>query len=108
MTDDLHEKALVWLAVVDLDLQIYKASIYKQRWLSPGGLDHALLALDEAHQIAESVAWPLTTADHAEVFIKLLVRYTETLNAHDHTTASAQQTALFKALSDLRNSVRRL
>jgi hypothetical protein len=108
VTDDPNEKVLAWLAVVDLDLQIYKASIYKLRWLSPGGLDQALLALDEARRIVQSVAWPLTTAEHAEVFTKLLTRYTETLKAHDHTTASAQQTALSKALSELRNSVRLL
>lgn len=36
VTVDTSRKALLWAAVTDLDVQIYKASVYKLRWDSPG------------------------------------------------------------------------
>ena len=47
MTIGDGKKALLWAAVADIDLQIYKATVYKLRWDSPGvGLDMALPALE--------------------------------------------------------------
>lgn len=49
-------RALLWAAVADLDLQIYKATVYKLRWDSPGvGLDMALPAPEEARLTLQEV-----------------------------------------------------
>ena len=109
MTQDANPKEFLWAAVVDLDLQIYKASIYKKRWLTPGGLDHALPALEQARLTVEQmVDWPAEIAGQVDDFKKVLSDYTATLEARDHTTASAQQTALFQALERVREAVRGL
>ena len=110
MTIETNTKALLWAAVTDLDLQVYKASVYKLRWDSPGvGLDQALPALEEARLTLESVAsWPDAASDAAERFGAALSAYTGSLEARDHTTASGQQTALFNALAGLRAAVREL
>jgi hypothetical protein len=107
---DHMTKALLWAAVTDLDLQVYKASVYKLRWDSPGvGLDLALPCLYEARLTLDDVAeWPEAISEAAARFRSALAAYTESLQTRDHTTASAQQTALFLALSGLRAALRKL
>lgn len=110
MTIGEGKKALLWAAVTDLDLQIYKASVYKLRWESPGvGLDMALPALEEARLTLEEVAeWPEGVSGEVAYFRFALSEYTHSLEIRDHTTASGQQTALFIALAALRSAVRDL
>lgn len=110
MTVDTSRKALLWAAVTDLDVQIYKASVYKLRWDSPGvGLDQALPALEEARLTLEYASdWPEQAAPAVERFRAALAAYTHSLEGRDHTSASAQQTALFLALAGLRAAVRDL
>ena len=110
MTIETNTKALLWAAVTDLDLQIYKASVYKLRWDSPGvGLDQALPNLQEARLTLETVTnWPDGVSDAVERFRTALAAFTVSLEARDHTTASGQQTALFNALVGLRAAVREL
>ena len=110
VTVDTNTKALLWAAMTDLDLQIYKASVYKLRWDSPGvGLDQALPALEQARLTLEDVAtWPDEASEAVERFRAALADYTSSLDARDHTTASGQQTTLFNALAGLRAAVRDL
>jgi len=110
VTLDTNTKALLWSAVTDLDLQLYKASVYKLRWDSPGvGLDMGLPALEEARLTLEDVAeWPDAAGEPVDRFRQALARYTASLEARDHTTASGQQTTLFNALAALRAAIRDL
>ena len=103
-------KALLWAAVTDIDLQIYKATVYKLRWDSPGvGLDMALPALEEARMTLEELTeWPDAVASEVEGLRSALSAYTRSLEIRDHTTASGQQTALFMSLAELRAVLRDL
>ena len=56
-TDQLTQTRL-WIAVVNIDLQLYKASIYKLRWGTPGGIDTAIPCYDEALQTLAETEWP--------------------------------------------------
>ena len=107
MTIGKGYKALLWAAVTDIDLQIYKASVYKLRWDSPGvGLDMALPALEEARLTLEEVTeWPDPVSGEVQYLRFALSEYTHSLKIRDHTTASGQQTALFLALAGLRGAV---
>lgn len=107
MADD---KALLWAAVTDIDLQIYKASIYKLRWDTPGaGLDLGLPALAQAQStLHELVEWPEEISDAVEEVKERLDSYVRTLEARDHTTASGQQTHLFEAIARLRDQIRKI
>lgn len=110
MTIGEGRKALLWAVVTDLDLQIYKATVYKLRWDSPGvGLDMALPALEEARLTLEEVAeWPGVLSGEVAYFRFALSEYTHSLKIRDHTTASGQQTALLMALAKLRAALRAL
>ena len=110
MTIGEGRKALLWAVVTDLDLQIYKATVYKLRWDSPGvGLDMALPALEEARLSLEEVGdWPEALSGEVGYFRFALSEYTNSLDIRDHTTASGQQTALLMALAKLRAAVRTL
>ena len=110
MTIGEGAKALLWAAVTDIDLQVYKASVYKLRWDSPGvGLDLALPALDEARMTLDDVtAWPDAVSDEVDRLRSTLAAYTHSLQIRDHTTASGQQTAVFLALARLRSALRGL
>jgi hypothetical protein len=53
----LHNR--LWSAVLDIDLQLYKGSVYKLRWGSPGvGLDVAVPCYQEAQRTAELTTSP--------------------------------------------------
>jgi hypothetical protein len=108
--DDGDDKALLRAAITDVDLQVYKASVYKLRWGSPGvGLDMAVPALEQARlTLTELVVWPPQVGAAVDDLRDLLVSYIATLEARDHTTASAQQTQLFAAVERVRNQLRKL
>ena len=48
----------LWISILDLDLQLYKGSIYKLRWGTPGGLDMALPCYDRAIRTLDDTTWP--------------------------------------------------
>lgn len=108
MTIGDGKKGLLWAAVTDIDLQVYKATVYKLRWDSPGvGLDMALPALEEARLTLEEVAeWPDAVSGEVAHLRFALSEYTNSLEIRDHTTASGQQTALLMALAGLRAALR--
>ena len=110
MTIGDGKKGLLWAAVADIDLQVYKATVYKLRWDSPGvGLDMALPALEEARLTLEEVTeWPDAVSGEVAHLRFALSEYTHSLEIRDHTTASGQQTALLQALAGLRAALRGL
>jgi hypothetical protein len=101
------QKNALWIAVVNIDLQLYKASIYKLRWGTPGGIDVALPCYDEALTILGETTWPdgRLGAD-ATALAGRIRKFKETLIARDVTTASADLTRLMYAFEDLRAGVR--
>jgi hypothetical protein len=96
----------LWIAVINLDLQLYKASIYKQRWGTPGGLDQAMPCYDEALRVIDGTSWPEGIQGKAQVLRRRLEKFKVTLGAKDVTTASAEQTRLMYAFEDVREAVR--
>ena len=107
--DDCN-KALLWAAITDIDLQVYKASVYKLRWDTPGsGLDLGLPALEEARAtLLEVGEWPVELQESVAVLQKVLDEYIKLLEARDHTSASAQQTRLMISINNLRAELRDL
>ena len=100
------QKNTLWIAVVNIDLQLYKASIYKLRWGTPGGIDVALPCYDEALQVLAENDWPGKLADHARSLAGRIQKFKATLQAKDVTTASSDLTRLMYAFEDLRAGVR--
>jgi hypothetical protein len=95
-----------WMAVLALDLQLYKASIYKLRWGTPGGLDQALPCYDEALRVLDGTDWPSELGGAAGELKEKVVAYRATLADRDVTTASAQQSRMMLAFEALRDQVR--
>lgn len=100
------KKNTLWIAVVNIDLQLYKASIYKLRWGTPGGIDVALPCYDEALQVLAETDWPGKIADDARVLAARIHKFKATLEARDVTTASSDLTRLMYAFEDVRAGVR--
>jgi hypothetical protein len=96
----------LWLSIVNIDLQLYKASIYKQRWGTPGGIDQALPCYDEALTTLGETAWPESLRGEADDLARRIASFKETLNARDVTIASAAQTKMMVSFEDLRDGVR--
>jgi hypothetical protein len=96
----------LWIAVINIDLQLYKASIYKLRWGTPGGIDQALPCYDEALRVLAGNDWPDQIADQAGLLAKRIEKFKSTLAAKDITSASAEQTRMMYAFEDVRESVR--
>ena len=97
----------LWIAVVNIDLQLYKASIYKLRWGTPGsGIDMANPCYDEALQTLAETPWPGKLAGLATALAGRIRKFKETLEARDVTQASSDVTRLNYAFEDLRAGVR--
>jgi hypothetical protein len=95
------------IAVVNIDLQLYKGSVYKLRWGSPGvGLDMAVPCYREAKRTAEETGWPAELGDGARDLAERIGRYIETLEAKDVTSASGQHSQLMASFERLRDQVR--
>jgi hypothetical protein len=105
-TDEQLTSTRLWLAVINLDLQLYKASIYKQRWGTPGGIDQAQPCYDEALTTLRETAWPDSLRDQADDLARRIAAFKETLDARDVTIASAAQTKMMASFEDLRAGVR--
>ena len=105
-TEDQLTSTRLWLAVVNIDLQLYKASIYKQRWGTPGGIDQALPCYDEALTTLGETPWPESLRDQADDLGRRVASFKETLNARDVTIASAAQTKMMVSFENLREGVR--
>jgi hypothetical protein len=97
----------LWIAVLDLDLQLYKGSIYKLRWGTPGGLDMALPCYERAIGTLDAAAWPDDLRDTAADLRERVAAYKRTLEQRDVTTASAQHSRMMSAFDALRDQVRR-
>lgn len=96
----------LWAAIINIDLQLYKASVYKLRWGSPGGLDHALPAYAEATRTIDSVDWPDGLRDRAKELGERISAHMTTLEQQDVTSASAQHSQLIRVFDELRERVR--
>jgi hypothetical protein len=95
------------IAVVNIDLQLYKGSVYKLRWGSPGvGLDMAIPCYREAKRTAEEVGWPDELSEGAKDLAERIGRYIDTLEARDVTSASGQHSQLMASFERLRDQVR--
>ena len=92
--------------VLDLDLQLYKGSIYKLRWGTPGGLDMALPCYDRAITTLDETEWPDALRDGAVDLRERVAAYRRTLEQKDVTTASAQHSRMMVAFDLLRDQVR--
>jgi hypothetical protein len=94
-------------AVVDIDLQLYKGSVYKLRWGSPGvGLDMAIPCYQLALRTAEETRWPAELRPAARDLAERIGRYIATLEARDATSASGQHSQLMASLGRLREQAR--
>ena len=97
----------LWTAVLNIDLQLYKGSVYKLRWGSPGvGLDLGIPCYQEARRTAEETDWPGELAAAAGDLAERIARYVVTLEARDVTTASGQHSQLMSSFESLREQVR--
>jgi hypothetical protein len=96
----------LWTSILNLDLQLYKASIYKQRWGTPGGIDQALPCYDEALRTLQRTDWPETLGEDVADLARRVASFKETLIKRDVTIASAAQTKMMVSFEDLRESVR--
>lgn len=98
----------LWSAVLNIDLQLYKGSVYKLRWGSPGvGLDVAIPCYQEARRTAELTPWPEELRERAGDLAERIDRYMATLEARDVTSASGQHSGLMSSFEELREQVRR-
>jgi hypothetical protein len=93
--------------IVDIDLQLYKGSIYKLRWGSPGGLDQGIPCYRMAASLAEEAPWPDELRKAASALAERVRAYAAILEAKDVTTASAQHSLMTAEFDALREAVRR-
>jgi hypothetical protein len=105
-TDEELTSLRLATSILNVDLQLYKASIYKQRWGTPGGNDQALPCYDEAIATLEGTAWPDGLRQDAEDLARRVAAFKETLIARDVTIASAAHTKMMGSFQDLRDGVR--
>lgn len=94
------------IAVVSLELHLYKARIAKQRWGSPGGNDVALLELEEARHLVTGTDWPAEVRPAADAFVARLDSYVKYLKAFDVTRVSFEESRLDGAFTDLERKVK--
>ena len=107
MTDRQTIHNMLSIAVVNIDLQLYKGSVYKLRWGSPGvGLDMAIPCYQEAKRTAEETGWPDELGEEAKDLAERIGRYIGTLMARDATSASGQHSQLMASFERLRDEVR--
>jgi hypothetical protein len=97
----------LWTAVLNIDLQLYKGSVYKLRWGSPGvGIDMAIPCYREAKRTVDETPWPDGLGDGARDLGERIERYIGTLQARDATSASGQHSRLMSSFEALREGVR--
>jgi hypothetical protein len=92
--------------LVAVDLQLYKGSIYKLRWGSPGGLDEAIPCYQEAKRTIDETPWPEDLRETAGDLAQRIDRYVGTLRAQDVTSASGQHSQMMATFTTLRDQVR--
>jgi hypothetical protein len=96
------------LAVLSVDLQFYKGSRYKLRWGSPGGLDHAIPAYQDALRTLEENSWAEELVSDVEMLKGYLGRYIAVLEKQDVTHASALYSPMMATFEALRDKARLL
>jgi hypothetical protein len=94
------------IAVLAIDLQAYKGSVYQLRWASPGGLDRAIPAYEDAARTIAETAWPDDLRSEADSLHQLLDSYIGVLRSRDITQASTLATRLAGGIEMLRAKVR--
>ena len=94
------------MVLIDVDLQLYKGSIYKLRWGSPGGLDEAIPCYRAAKRTISEAPWPDEMRDLADELTARVDRYISILESRDVTSASAQLSALMSNFKVLQERVR--
>jgi hypothetical protein len=95
-------------AVLSVDLQFYKGSIYKLRWGSPGGLDHAIPAYQDALQTLSETSWPADISPDVDKLTDYLQKYIAVLEKKDVTSVSGLFSPMMSTFESLRSKVRRL
>lgn len=100
--------ATLRLAVLSVDLQFYKGSVYKLRWGSPGGLDHAIPAYQDALRTLGETSWPDDLAADVAQLSDYLQRYIEVLEKQDVTNASGLFSPMMSTFEAIRDKVRLL
>jgi hypothetical protein len=106
MSDTEITKLRLQLALTNVDLQLYKGSIYKLRWGTPGGIDQALPCYDEAARVLDDTAWPSELQSLVGALRDRVAVYRETLVKKDVTSASAENTRMMRAFEALREAGR--
>jgi len=98
---------MLWNAVINIDLQLFKGGVYKLRWGTPGvGLDLAIPCYREARRTAQETRWPAELAEGARDLAERVERYIGVLEARDVTSASGQHSKLMASFERLREQVR--
>jgi hypothetical protein len=93
-------------AVLSIDLQFYKGSIYKLRWGSPGGLDHAIPAYRDALRTLGEVRWPADLQEDVASLTDYLEKYIHVLEIQDVTNASGLFSPMTSTFERIRDKVR--
>ena len=106
MTDIDITALRLQLALTNIDLQLYKGSIYRLRWGTPGGIDQALPCYDEVTRVLGEVDWPSNLQRLVDELATHVAAYRQTLVVKDVTSASAQNTRMVRAFEALREHVR--
>jgi hypothetical protein len=98
---------MLWNAVINIDLQLYKGGVYKLRWGSPGvGLDMAVPCYHEARRTALETRWPAELSEAADDLADRIGRYIGVLEVRDVTSASGQHSKLMASFERLHELVR--
>src|SRR5262245_60028938 len=106
MSDTEITQLRLQLALTTIDLQLYKGSIYKLRWGTPGGIDQALPCYDEATRVLNDTSWPSELQSLVGALLDRVAIYRETLVKKDVTSASAENTRMMRAFEALRETAR--
>ena len=106
MSDTELTQLRLQLALTNIDLQLYKGSIYKLRWGTPGGIDQALPCYDEATRVLDDTSWPSELGSLVGALRDRVAIYRETLVKKDVTSASAENTRMMRAFEALREAAR--
>ena len=106
MSDTELTQLRLQLATTTLDLQLYKGSIYKLRWGTPGGIDQALPCYDEATRILDDTSWPAELQSLVGALKTEVAAYRLTLVKKDVTSASSRNTKMMRAFEALREAAR--
>lgn len=97
----------LWIAILTIELGLYRAGNHEQRWNSVGvGIEAALPIYDDILITIERCPWPESLQSQARDLSDRIRGYKQLLAAREVTIASAQRTRLLDAFEELRHGVR--